>query len=120
MVPAFCRENDVRERFGERAEGVRSAALDQATVEAKHVPGLYYLPALSIAAVVFFGGRAVIHGDITIGEFVLFETLLLQLVWPLEAIGWILDLAQRALASAGRSFGWLPGTRPPARAPTPP
>jgi len=112
MVQAFGRENDVRERFGDRAEGVRSAALDQATVEAQHVPGLYYLPALSIAAVVFFGGRAVIHGDITIGEFVLFETLLLQLVWPLEAIGWILDLAQRALASAGRSFGWLDGIEP--------
>src|SRR5437763_896909 len=112
MVQAFVRENQVRERFGERAEGVRSAALDQAAVEATHVPGLYSLPALSIAAVVFFGGRAVIDGQITIGQFVLFETLLLQLVWPLEAIGWILDLAQRALASAGRSFGWLDGIEP--------
>jgi ABC-type multidrug transport system fused ATPase/permease subunit len=112
MVQAFGREDDVRERFGDRAEGVRSAALRQAGVEAQHVPGLYYLPALSIAAVVFFGGRAVIDGDITFGQFVLFETLLLQLVWPLEAIGWILDLAQRALASAGRSFGWLDGIEP--------
>jgi ABC-type multidrug transport system fused ATPase/permease subunit len=112
MVQAFGREDDVRGRFGDRAEGVRSAALRQAGVEAQHVPGLYYLPALSIAAVVFFGGRAVIHGHITIGEFVLFQTLLLQLVWPLEAIGWILDLAQRALASAGRSFGWLEGIEP--------
>jgi ABC-type multidrug transport system fused ATPase/permease subunit len=112
MVQAFGREDDVRERFGDRAEGVRSAALRQAGVESQHVPGLYYLPALSIAAVVFFGGRAVIHGDLTIGQFVLFETLLLQLVWPLEAIGWILDLAQRALASAGRSFGWLEGIEP--------
>jgi ABC-type multidrug transport system fused ATPase/permease subunit len=112
MVQAFGREDDVRERFGDRAEGVRSAALRQAGVESRHVPGLYYLPALSIAAVVFFGGRAVIHGNISIGEFVLFETLLLQLVWPLEAIGWILDLAQRALASAGRSFAWLEGIEP--------
>jgi ABC-type multidrug transport system fused ATPase/permease subunit len=112
MVQAFGREDDVRERFGDRAEGVRSAALRQAGVEAQHVPGLYYLPGLSIAAVVLFGGRAVIHGDLTIGQFVLFETLLLQLVWPLEAIGWILDLAQRALASAGRSFGWLDGIEP--------
>jgi ABC-type multidrug transport system fused ATPase/permease subunit len=112
MVQAFGREDDIRDRFGDRAEGVRSAALRQAGVEAQHVPGLYYLPALSIAAVVFFGGRAVIDGQITIGEFVLFETLLLQLVWPLEAIGWILDLAQRALASAGRSFAWLEGIEP--------
>ncbi len=112
MVQAFGREDDIRKRFGERAEGVRSAALRQAVVEAQHVPGLYYLPAISIAAVVFFGGRAVIHDHITFGQFVLFETLLLQLVWPLEAIGWILDLAQRALASAGRSFGWLEGIQP--------
>jgi ABC-type multidrug transport system fused ATPase/permease subunit len=112
MVQAFGREDDVRERFGERAEGVRSTALRQAVVEAQHVPGLYYLPALSIAAVVFFGGRAVIDHQLTIGQFVLFETLLLQLVWPLEAIGWILDLAQRALASAGRSFAWLEGIEP--------
>ena len=28
-------------------------------------------------------------------------------VWPLEALGWIINLAQRALASAGRSFAWL-------------
>jgi ABC-type multidrug transport system fused ATPase/permease subunit len=112
MVQAFGREDDVRGRFGDRAEGVRSAALRQAGVEAQHVPGLYYLPGLSIAAVVLFGGRAVIHGDLTIGQFVLFQTLLLQLVWPLEAIGWILDLAQRALASAGRSFGWLDGIEP--------
>jgi ABC-type multidrug transport system fused ATPase/permease subunit len=112
MVQAFGREDDVRDRFGDRAEGVRSAALRQAGVEAQHVPGLYYLPSLSIAAVVFFGGRAVIDGDLTIGQFVLFETLLLQLVWPLEAIGWILDLAQRALASAGRTFAWLDGIEP--------
>jgi ABC-type multidrug transport system fused ATPase/permease subunit len=112
MVQAFGREDDVRERFGERAEGVRAMALRQAGVESQHVPGLYYLPALSVAAVVFFGGRAVIHHDLTVGQFVLFETLLLQLVWPLEAIGWILDLAQRALASAGRSFAWLDGIEP--------
>ena len=112
MVQTFGREDDVRNRFGDRAESVRSAALRQAGVESHHVPGLYYLPGLSIAAVVFFGGRAVIEGQLTIGQFVLFETLLLQLVWPLEAIGWILDLAQRALASAGRSFAWLEGIEP--------
>jgi ABC-type multidrug transport system fused ATPase/permease subunit len=112
MVQAFGREDDVRGRFGTKAEAVRDTVLKQAGVEARHLPGLYYLPSLSIAAVVFFGGRAVIQGDLSIGEFVLFETLLLQLVWPLEALGWITNLAQRALASAGRSFAWLEGIEP--------
>src|SRR3954463_3048023 len=109
MVQAFGREADVRGRFGQKAEAVRSTVLRQAGVEARHLPGLYYLPALSIAAVVYFGGRQVIAGSLSIGQFVLFETLLLQLVWPLEALGWIVNLGQRALASAGRSFAWLDG-----------
>jgi ABC-type multidrug transport system fused ATPase/permease subunit len=112
MVQAFGREDDVRARFGGKAEGVRSTVLRQAGVESRHLPGLYYLPALSIAAVLFFGGRQVIGGQLSIGQFVLFETLLLQLVWPLEALGWITNLAQRALASAGRSFAWLEGIEP--------
>ncbi len=112
MVQAFGREDDVRGRFGSKAEAVRDTVLKQAGVEARHLPGLYYLPSLSIAAVVFFGGREVIRGHLSIGHFVLFETLLLQLVWPLEALGWITNLAQRALASAGRSFAWLEGIDP--------
>ncbi|HEY2543154.1 MAG TPA: ABC transporter ATP-binding protein [Gaiellaceae bacterium] len=112
MVQAFGREDDVRDRFGGKAEAVRDTVLRQAGVEARHLPGLYYLPSLSIAAVVYFGGRQVIGGHLSIGQFVLFETLLLQLVWPLEALGWITNLAQRALASAGRSFAWLEGIDP--------
>jgi ATP-binding cassette, subfamily B, bacterial MsbA len=59
--------------------------------------------------VLWFGGRRVISGALTYGEFALFIQLLLQLVWPLEALGWITNLAQRALASASRSFAWLEG-----------
>ena len=86
---------------------MRDTVIRQAGVEAQHLPALFFLPTLSIAAVVFFGGRDVIDGDLTIGQFVLFNTILLQLAWPLEALGWILNLAQRAIASAGRTFAWL-------------
>src|SRR5262249_22542870 len=71
------------------------------------LPGLLFLPSVSIAVVLFAGGRAVIHDDLTLGEFFLFYSLLLQLVWPLEALGWIINLGQRATASASRSFAWL-------------
>jgi len=107
MVQAFGREDDVRDRFGGKAASVRNIVVRQAGVEAKHLPALFYLPTLSIATVVFFGGRDVIAGNLTIGQFVLFNTILLQLTWPLEALGWILNLAQRAIASAGRTYAWL-------------
>jgi ATP-binding cassette, subfamily B, bacterial len=97
----------VQARFAGKAEKVRDGVLRQARVEAAYLPGLLFLPTLSIAAVVFFGGHDVINGVLTYGEFFLFYQLLLQLVWPLEALGWILSLAQRATASASRSFAWL-------------
>jgi ABC-type multidrug transport system fused ATPase/permease subunit len=109
MVQAFGREDDVQRRFAGRAEAVRDGVLRQARIEAAFLPGLLFLPTLSIAAVVLFGGRDVIGGTLTYGEFFLFYQLLLQLVWPLEALGWILSLAQRATASASRSFAWLQG-----------
>jgi ABC-type multidrug transport system fused ATPase/permease subunit len=112
MVQAFGREEDVRTRFLGRAEAVRHETMRQATIEAHFLPGLLFLPTLGIAAVLFFGGREVIAGELTIGEFMLFITLLLQLVWPMEALGWIINLGQRAVASAGRSFAWLEGIQP--------
>ena len=70
------------------------------------------------------GGREAIAGNLTIGEFTLFVTLLLQLVWPLEALGWIINLGQRATAAASRSFAWLDGIEslpePESPAPVPP
>ena len=112
MVQAFGREDDVRKRFLGRAEAVRHETMRAASVEAYYLPGLLFLPSLGIAAVLLFGGREVIAGELTIGEFMLFITLLLQLVWPLEALGWIINLGQRAVASAGRSFAWLDGIAP--------
>jgi len=112
MVQAFGREVDVRTRFLGRAEAVRHETMRMATIEAKFLPGLLALPTLGIAAVLYLGGKEVIAGRLTIGELSLFITLLLQLVWPLEALGWIINLGQRAVASAGRSFAWLDAIEP--------
>jgi ABC-type multidrug transport system fused ATPase/permease subunit len=109
MVQAFGREPEVRARFAAKAESVRDTAVQEAGVEARYIPGLLFLPTLSIAAVLLVGGRDVIQGDLTLGQFVLFNTLLLQLAWPLEALGWILNLAQRAIAAASRAYAWLDG-----------
>jgi len=112
MVQAFGREDDVRDRFHGRAEAVRRETMRQASVEARFLPGLIFLPTLGIAAVLLVGGRQAIDGELTIGQFTLFVTLLLQLVWPLEALGWIINLGQRATAAASRSFAWLEGIEP--------
>jgi ABC-type multidrug transport system fused ATPase/permease subunit len=109
MVQAFGREEIIQDRFAGRATEIRNEMIRQARVEATFLPPVFYLPSLSVAVVLLLGGRAVIHGSLTYGDLALFIQLLLQIVWPLEAMGLILDLGQRALASAGRAFSWLEG-----------
>src|SRR5207244_2292888 len=87
------------------------------------LPGLLFLPTLSIAAVVYFGGHDVIGGTLTYGEFFLFYQLLLQLVSLLEALCWILSLAPPATPSGARGVCCLHGMaavpRPASRCPLP-
>jgi ATP-binding cassette subfamily B protein len=55
-----------------------------------------------VIATLYFGGRAAIRGEITIGEFIAFFQYLNMLVWPMIAIGWIVDMYQRGTASLQR------------------
>ncbi|HEV3077593.1 MAG TPA: ABC transporter ATP-binding protein, partial [Thermoanaerobaculia bacterium] len=57
---------------------------------------------LAAAAVLWYGGSLVLRGGITIGQFVTFNFFLARLVWPMIAIGWVINLAQRAAGSLAR------------------
>ena len=107
MVQAFGREAVVRERFRHHAGRVRDDAVLGATVEARFLPAIANLPNLAVAVVLLVGGLRVIDGALSLGEFVFFYSLLVQLIWPLEAVGWIIDLGQRCIAAAGRAYAWL-------------
>jgi ATP-binding cassette subfamily B protein len=62
-------------------------------------PTLNALASLAIAILIVVGGRAVIHGDMTVGSFTAFLSLLLRLVWPTLTLGFMLALVQRGRAS---------------------
>ena len=60
------------------------------------------LISISMVIVLVYGGRTVIRGDITIGSFIAFFSYLNMLIWPMFAIGWIVDMYQRGSASLKR------------------
>ena len=57
---------------------------------------------LAMATAILIGGRAVMRGDITIGDFVAFIFYLAMLTWPMVALGWVINLFQRGAASMRR------------------
>jgi ATP-binding cassette subfamily B protein len=65
-------------------------------------PLLQALVGLGFVAVLWYGGLLTLHGAISIGEFVTFQIFLTKLVWPMIALGWVVNLAQRGTASVVR------------------
>jgi ATP-binding cassette, subfamily B, bacterial len=116
VVKSFSREPFEREQFGDRAEGVLNETMAARGLRAFYIPGMSFLPATSIALLILFGGRAVIEGSLTVGDFALFQLYLIQLVWPMQGFGMVIDQGQRALASCERIFEIL-DERPEVEAP---
>lgn len=104
VVKSFSREPFEMDRFGGRAEGVMNETLAARGLRAFYIPGMTFLPAISVALLVFFGGRAVIAGTLSLGDFVAFQLYLMQLVWPMQGFGLVVDQGQRALAAGERIF----------------
>jgi ATP-binding cassette subfamily B protein len=65
-------------------------------------PTLETMLGLAIVLVLWLGGREVLHGHITIGQFTAFNTFMVQLTWPVIALGWVINIFQRGTASLGR------------------
>jgi ATP-binding cassette subfamily B multidrug efflux pump len=65
-------------------------------------PTLETMLGLAIVLVLWLGGREVISGRISVGSFVAFNTYMVQLTWPIIALGWVINIFQRGTASMGR------------------
>jgi ATP-binding cassette subfamily B protein len=65
-------------------------------------PLLETMIGFSYVIVLWFGGRQVVTGAITLGDFVMFMTYTTMLTWPMIGIGWVVNIVQRGRASLGR------------------
>jgi len=65
-------------------------------------PTLETMLGLAIVLVLWLGGREVISHRMSVGEFVAFNTYMVQLTWPIIALGWVINIFQRGTASMGR------------------
>ena len=65
-------------------------------------PMLQFFIGLGFVAVLYFGGRLVVNGSISVGQYIQFNLYLGYLVWPMIALGWVINIFQRGMASMGR------------------
>src|SRR5581483_3327850 len=65
-------------------------------------PTLETMLGLAVVLVLWLGGREVLTGRIKLGAFVAFNLYMVQLTWPVIALGWVINIFQRGTASMGR------------------
>jgi ATP-binding cassette, subfamily B, multidrug efflux pump len=107
VVRAYAQEDREEEEF----ERISRAYLERnrrlAVWSTAFHPLLQMLIGFGFAAVLGYGGLLVIRDRISIGEFVTFHLFLSKLIWPMIALGWVVNLAQRGTASLLRIRGVL-------------
>jgi ABC-type multidrug transport system fused ATPase/permease subunit len=104
VVKAFAREREQLEKFRAKVGRVFDQSMYATRLRAHYNPMIAFLPNLGLAAVLLIGGRQVINGSLTLGEFTAFYTYVLMLMFPMRMLGIALGMAQRAVASGNRIF----------------
>jgi ATP-binding cassette subfamily B protein len=104
VVKSFAREDRQLGRFREQVGRVWDQAMVTTRLQAFYNPLIGFLPQLGLAAILFYGGRQVIDGRLTIGEFSAFYAYLLMLLSPMRTLGVLLSLSQRATAAGARIY----------------
>ncbi len=102
MVRAFAQERAELRRFEELNRQYIAQNLKLVRIQGIFEPLLELLIGTTFLMVLWVGGQQVLLGRISIGSFVMFNTYMGTLVWPMIALGWVVNLMQRGSASLKR------------------
>ncbi|HEY8502784.1 MAG TPA: ABC transporter ATP-binding protein [Solirubrobacterales bacterium] len=104
IVKAFAREEHQLHRFQRAVARVFDQSIYSTQLQAFFSPLIGLLPQIGIALVLLIGGREVIAGNLSLGDFTAFYTYLAMLAGPMRSLGMTMGMAQRAIASGNRLF----------------
>ncbi|MBT4576592.1 MAG: ABC transporter ATP-binding protein [Candidatus Cloacimonetes bacterium] len=102
VVKAFVQEEAELEKMSVSARDYMDENIGLVKIFALFHPAMFLLINVCMGIVLIYGGQAAILKDISMGEFVAFFQYLGMLVWPMIAVGWIVNLFQRGTASLKR------------------
>ena len=102
LVRAFAREESEVGRFERLNRQYISRALRLVQLMGMLWPSLEFILGISMIITLLAGGHQVLAHHITVGQFVAFSTYMILLIWPIIAVGWVINIFQRGTASVKR------------------
>ena len=104
VLKALGRRDEAAGRHAAQASRVYRTQLDMARLRGTFWAGLDLIPNVMIGLILLLGTLAASRHELSLGGLVAFITLTLQLVWPIEAMGYILASGQEAATAAQRIY----------------
>ncbi|MFL5735029.1 MAG: ABC transporter ATP-binding protein [Chloroflexia bacterium] len=104
VVKAFAREPQEEARFDQSADDLLAQQLRVSRIFSFLFPFIFLIMNLGQAAILYFGGRQIIEGTLTLGQWQKFSLYLVYVFFPLGQLGFIVNLMSQAAASAQRIF----------------
>ena len=104
VVRAFAREPYEMERFRQSNRFLYQSRVRVVTEWAKIMPSTHFLIAAGTMLILWFGGRMVLTGELTIGALVAFNGYVLMLANPAQQLTWLVNAAGEAVAGVQRAF----------------
>ena len=98
-IKGFGIEERQKGRFKELNDEYIRRNMALARIEEPVWPFMMLMFAVSQVLLLWFGGRQIIMGTLTVGEFVQFQQCMIFLQWPMLALGWTINLLQRGMTS---------------------
>jgi len=102
LVRAYAQEEPEIARFETANQEYIRRSLRLVRLMAMLWPTLEFVLGISLVATLFFGGREVVQHRISVGQFTAYMVYMVQLIWPMIALGWVVNLFQRGTASVER------------------
>ncbi len=102
VIKSFVQEDAEVDRFDKVSYGFVQKNMDLIRIWGLFMPLVQFLSGISYLIVLSYGGILVIEGTITLGAFVAFNTYLAMLIWPMMALGWVINVLQRGASSMER------------------
>jgi ABC-type multidrug transport system fused ATPase/permease subunit len=114
VVRAFAQEDREIEKFRQQNWSYLNFNVETVRLWAFYFPLMSFITGLGTTLILWYGGRSVIEGTMTIGTLVAFNSLLMRLIQPVRMLGWLVNMYNQAGAAAQRVFEIL-DTQPDVR-----
>ena len=102
VIKAFVQERKELQAFARTTEAAKEKNLRVVRLHALMMPVMDIIIGLSSLATLIYGGYLAIHGEITVGQFVAFNSYVGMLVWPMMAVGECITSISQGTASLSR------------------